>query len=54
MLYAECMSRRFDRREQIEKAAFRTLQASMRPKPFWLPLFLWRPVLAIAIKIASK
>jgi hypothetical protein len=48
------MSRKFDRREQIEKAALHTLKASMRPKPFWLPLFLWRSVLAVAIKIAFK
>ncbi len=48
------MSRKFDRREQIEKAAFNTLQASLRPKPFWLPYFLWRPVQALALKIAFK
>ncbi|HYK01320.1 MAG TPA: hypothetical protein VE974_06160 [Thermoanaerobaculia bacterium] len=48
------MSRKFNRREQIEKAAFHTLQASMRRKPFWLPSFIWRPVQALAIKIAFK
>jgi hypothetical protein len=48
------MSRKFDRREQIEKAAFRTLQASMRRQPWWLPTFIWRPVQALAIKIAFK
>lgn len=48
------MSRKFDRREQIEKAAFRTLQASLRRKPFWLPAFIWRPVQALALRIAFK
>jgi hypothetical protein len=48
------MSRKFDRREQIEKAAFHTLQRSMRRQPRWLPRFLWRPVQALAIKIAFK
>jgi len=48
------MSRKFDRRQQIEAAAFRTLQQTLRPKPFWLPYFLWRPVPALAIKIAFK
>jgi hypothetical protein len=48
------MSRKFDRREQIKKAAFRTRQASLHHKPFWLPLFLWRPVQALALKIAFR
>jgi hypothetical protein len=48
------MSRKYDRRRQIEVAAFNTLKASMRPKPDLIPLFLWRPVQALAIKIAFK
>lgn len=48
------MSRRFDRREQIEKSAFAALRASMRRKPFWLPSFIWRPVQALCIKIVFK
>jgi hypothetical protein len=48
------MSRKFDRREQIEKAAFRTLQASIRPKPRFLPGILWRPILKVALKIAFR
>lgn len=54
MFYAEGMSRRYDRRRQIETAAFRTLQVNLRPKPFWLPLFIWRPVQALALKIAFR
>jgi hypothetical protein len=48
------MSRKFDRRQQIEAAAFRTLQQTLRPKPRFLPVFLWRPVQALALKIAFK
>jgi hypothetical protein len=48
------MSRKFGRREQIERAAFRTLQMIMRRQPRWLPRFLWCPVQALAIKIAVK
>ena len=48
------MSRKFDRREQIEKSALRTIQASMRRQPRWLPLFIWRPVQALCIKIVFK
>jgi hypothetical protein len=46
------MSRKHDRRQQIETAAFRTLQASLRPQPWWLPRFIWRPIQALALKIA--
>lgn len=48
------MSRKFDRRQQVEMSALRTLQASMRRKPFWLPLFIWRPVQALCIKIVFR
>jgi hypothetical protein len=48
------MSRKFDRRQQIEAAAFRTLQQTLRPKPFWLPRLIWRPIQAVAIKIAFR
>jgi hypothetical protein len=54
VFYAECMSRKFDRRQQIEAAAFEALKGSIRPKPRWMPLFLWRPVLAISLKIAFR
>jgi hypothetical protein len=48
------MSRRFDRRQQIEAAALDALKGSIRPKPWWLPVVLWRPVLAICLKIAFR
>jgi hypothetical protein len=48
------MSRKFDRRKQIEAAAFRTLKATLRPKPLFVPRFLWRPVQALALKIAFR
>jgi hypothetical protein len=48
------MSRKHDRRQQIEAAAFEALKGSMRPKPRWLPLLIWRPVLAICLKVAFK
>lgn len=48
------MSRKFDRRRQIEEAALRTLQATLRQQPWWLPRFIWRPVQALALKIAFK
>jgi hypothetical protein len=48
------MSRKFNRRQKVEEAAFTTLQASLRQKPRFLPLFLWRPVLKVALKIAFR
>jgi hypothetical protein len=48
------MSRKFHRRQQIEAAALDALKASIRPKPRWIPLLLWRPVLAICLKVAFK
>ncbi|HEY0140396.1 MAG TPA: hypothetical protein VGF48_05835 [Thermoanaerobaculia bacterium] len=48
------MSRKFDRRQQIEKAAFEALKGSIRPKPWWMPLLIWRPVLAVCLKIAFR
>jgi hypothetical protein len=48
------MSRNFDRRQQIEASALAALKASIRPKPRWMPLLIWRPVLAICLKIAFR
>ena len=48
------MSRKFNRRQKVEEAAFRTLQASLRQKPRFLPLFIWRPLLKVALKIAFR
>jgi hypothetical protein len=53
--YLEDISRKFDHcQQQIEAAAFRTLQQTLRPKPFLLPYFLSRLVQALALKIAFK
>jgi hypothetical protein len=48
------MSRKFDRRRQIESAALQTLKASVRQKPRWLPMFLWKPLVWTASRILFK
>lgn len=48
------MSRKFDRRAQIEAAALRTLKASIRPKPRLVPAFVWRPLAWMAARILFK
>jgi len=35
------MSRKFDRRRQIEKSALEILKASLKPKPRWMSKFMW-------------
>ena len=35
------MSRKYDRARQANKAAFEILKATVRPKPRWMPKFVW-------------
>jgi hypothetical protein len=48
------MSRKFDRAKKINQAALYALQRSIRPKPRWIPVLLWRPIYFVAAKIVFR
>ena len=48
------MSRKFDRARQTHVAALDMLKASVRPKPRWLPRFLWAGIYWTATRIIFK
>jgi hypothetical protein len=54
VFYAEGMSRKYDRHKRELSAGFEILKGSLRQQPWWLPWFIWRPVQALALKIAFK
>jgi hypothetical protein len=44
------MSRRFDRREQIEKAALEILKTTVKPKPRWMPRRVWKFLVSMILR----
>lgn|GEM_PF-7114989 len=44
------MSRKFDRSRQVNQAAFEILKATVKPKPRWMPKFVWMRMLQLIFR----